>query len=590
MAMSVLTFLVKSWRLLYLIAVPLLLLPLPLVAKTQAGWCSYVMLWMAFYWMAEPLPLPVTSFLPVLLFPLLGIMSSEETAMAYLNDIGIMIVCSLTIAGAVETTNLHKRIALKSLLVIGTSNLKLLLGFMLVTMFLSMWIPNTASTSIMAPIVLAVVDQMHGTSDGPDDKVERGKLKTVAMDGTVDQHDKSNPNQESPRPVRPVPKREGPECAEMKLRKVMLLSVAYAANIGGTGSLIGTGPNLVLKGVIEARFPDCHLVTFATWMLYNAPPMLICVLLAWLYLQWLVKLAMKDCRRLTEDKIREEITRRYDDLGPLSFPEMVVIGLMVIMVSLWFTMRPRFFIGWADLLPHGHTIKGTVPAMAVALLLFVIPKNPRRPTTSPPIMTWEEANAKAQWGVMVLIGGGMALAAASKKTGLSKILADELKVMNALPNGVTVTLFCFAASLLTEITSNTAVISILLPVILDMAVGLRVHPLYFAMPVTIACSFSFMLPAATPPNAIVYGLGNLRIPDMAKPGFVMNTVCVVVEIAMIHILGFPIFNLGSFPSWADPYHNTTEILPHSSGNLSMFHGNDTVLNSTDVPLLNWAST
>uniref|UniRef100_V5IDK5 Putative solute carrier family 13 member 2 n=1 Tax=Ixodes ricinus TaxID=34613 RepID=V5IDK5_IXORI len=224
---------------------------------------------------------------------------------------------------------------------------------------------------------------------------------------------------------------------------------------------------------------------------------------------------------------------------------------MITMIILWFTLKPQIFTGWVELFPYAKMIKPTVPAMAITFLLFIIPKNPRSPSTSPPLLTWEEANEKAQWGIAILIGGGMCLAEASKESGLSSILVENLKSLEVLPTALTALILCFAASMFTEITSNTAVSSILLPVVCEMAVALQVHPLYLALPVTIGCSFSFMLPAATPPNAIVFGLAKLKILDMAKPGFIMNTICVLVEVAMIHALGFPIFGLTTYPSWAD---------------------------------------
>ncbi|XP_042146422.1 solute carrier family 13 member 2 [Ixodes scapularis] len=537
----------RSWRLLYVILVPLLLLPIPFSLGGKAGWCAYILLWMAFYWTAEAIPLPVTSFMPVILFPLFGILSSAKVSTFYLNEIGILIVCSLTMAAAVESSNLHRRIALKSLLAIGTSNLRLLLGFMLVTMFLSMWIPNTASTSIMAPIVMAVVDQMHASSklykNHPEPEMTpctRHQLRLRRHSDRSRGRDTRNNNDTSE------------DAGKVLMRKTMLLSVAYAANIGGTGSLIGTAPNLVLKGLFEELFPMSTELTFATWMLYNVPTMILCVLLAWIYLQWTARSALRDkSADALEERIREEILRRYKELGSFSFPETAVLTLMITMIILWFTLKPQIFTGWVELFPYAKMIKPTVPAMAITFLLFIIPKNPRSPSTSPPLLTWEEANEKAQWGIAILIGGGMCLAEASKESGLSSILVENLKSLEVLPTALTALILCFAASMFTEITSNTAVSSILLPVVCEMAVALQVHPLYLALPVTIGCSFSFMLPAATPPNAIVFGLAKLKILDMAKPGFIMNTICVLVEVAMIHALGFPIFGLTTYPSWAD---------------------------------------
>ncbi|XP_054917244.1 Na(+)/citrate cotransporter-like isoform X2 [Dermacentor andersoni] len=502
----------KSWRLLYIFGVPLLLLPVAMYVEGKAGWCAYILLWMAFYWSAEAIPLAATALMPVFLFPFFGILNSQKVASFYLNEIGMVMLCSLIMAGAVETSNLHKRIALKSLLGIGTSNLRLLLGFMLVTMALSVWIPNTASTSIMAPIVIAVVDLVHTASSSVEDDEEGNASECL------------NKAKDSA----PVPQRKlsSSQLTRQKaLLTTMLLSVAYAANIGSTGSPIGTGPNLVLKDLIDEMFPSSTEVSFASWMLYNIPTMILCVLVAWAYLLLSSIRTMRSSSHCTaQEKVREEIARRYNELGPLSFPEVCVMFLMVVMILLWVTMEPLLLPGWVDLLPFGNAIKASAPAMLVTLLLFCIPRDPRQPWKSGPIITWREASDRAQWGVMILIGGGMAAGEAC------------------------------------------------------MAVARGVHPLYFAIPVTIGCSFSFMLPAATPPNAIVYDLGNLRIPDMAKPGLMMNMLCSLVETAMIHALGVYVFGLQSFPEWArekelSPLLNVTDSHVHTSISMAQNYTN-----------------
>ncbi|XP_077534217.1 Na(+)/citrate cotransporter-like [Haemaphysalis longicornis] len=527
----------KSWRLLYIVGVPLLLLPVAAYVQGKAGWCAYILLWMAFYWSAEAIPLAATALMPVFLFPFFGILDSQKVVGFYLNEIGMVMLCSLIMAGAVETSNLHKRIALKSLLAIGTSNLRLLLGFMLVTMALSVWIPNTASTSIMAPIVIAVVDLVQTTSCAfEEDEESRAECLKRDKDDAPVQRRRLSGSQVS---------------RKNALLTTMLLSVAYAANIGSTGSPIGTGPNLVLKDLIDDMFPKSTEVSFASWMLYNIPTMILCVLVAWAYLLLSSIRTFKSSNRgTTEQKIREEIARRYGELGPISFPEVCVMFLMAVMILLWVTMESLLLPGWVDSLPFGSAIKASAPAMLVTLLLFAIPRNPRRPWKSEPIITWREASDRAQWGVMILIGGGMAAGEACMQSGLSALLVERLKGLEVLPEVLTVLLLCFAASMLTEVTSNAAVSSILLPVVCRTAIARGVHPLYFAIPVTIGCSFSFMLPAATPPNAIVYDLGKLRIPDMAKPGLMMNMLCSLVETAMIHALGVYVFGLQSFPDWA----------------------------------------
>ncbi|XP_075744004.1 solute carrier family 13 member 2-like [Rhipicephalus microplus] len=474
-------------------------------------------------------------------------------------------------AGAVEVSNLLKRIALRSLLAIGTSNLRLLLGFMLVTMVLSMWIPNTASTSIMAPIAMAVVDQMHTSTKSHFKDVESSDFEfLMKQQEPIHKYNKISSRKDSSNAA----DSQG-HSRQKKLRTVMLLSVAYAANIGGTGSLIGTGSNLVLKGLMDDMFPESTELTFTTWMLYNAPTMLICVLIGW---ACLLVFARKEMRMPLSDaaaeKVHAEITGQYRNLGPISFSEWCVMFLMSSMVLLWFTMKPQMFPGWVEMIPHQTFLKPSAPAVLVMFLLFVIPKDPRVPGGRG-LITWREASERAQWGVIILVGGGMCLAEGCKQSGLSTMLVQHLKSLDCLPNVVTVFVLCFAASMFTEVMSNPTVSSILLPVVCQMALAIGVHPLYLAMPVTIGCSFSFMLPAATPPNAIVYELAKMKIHDMVKPGFFMNMLCVAVEVCMIHALGLPIFGLGALPEWAR--HNVATVSPTAAPNATNVFTLPTVL-------------
>ncbi|XP_077554510.1 Na(+)/citrate cotransporter-like isoform X2 [Haemaphysalis longicornis] len=535
----------RSWRLIYTLCVPVAVLPVAVCIGGKAGWCAYIMLWMASYWSAEVVPLAVTSLMPVFLFPFFGIVPSQTVTTFYMNEIGIVGVCSLIMAGAVERSNLHKRIALKSLIAIGTSNFRLLLGVMVITMVLSMWIPNTAAASIMAPIVMAIVDQMYTSTKSQLKDVERSELEPLNKQADTPAREDSQVVGKSEQCTDECRS----ESSQKVIRTTMLLSVAYAANIGGTGSIFGTGPNMVLKGLMDELFPESTELTFATWMMYNVPTMVICVLLAYAYLLVTARRVLSSSDASSEGKIREEISRRYQDLGPISFAELCVAFLMTSMILLWFTMKPQMFPGWVEFLPYGKIIKPSAPAMIAIFLLFVIPKDPRRPTGRS-LITWDEASDSAQWGVILLIGGGSCLAEGCKQSGLSAFLVEHLKSLDVLPHAMIALVLCFAASMLTEVMSNTAISSILLPVVCNMAIAMGVHPLYLAMPVTIGCSFSFMLPAASPPNAIVYELAELSIPEMARPGFVMNMVCVIIEVAMIHVLGFPIFGLGRLPEWA----------------------------------------
>ncbi|KAL1467330.1 hypothetical protein MTO96_026213 [Rhipicephalus appendiculatus] len=372
--------LLGSWQLMYVVAVPLLLLPLPFYMQSKAGLSAYAMLWMAFYWTAEPIPLPVTALMPLVLFPLFGVLSTAQTTKLYFNNIGFVMFGSLVVAAAVEVSNLHRRLALGALLAVGTSNRRLLFGFMLVTMFMSMWIPNTASASIMVPIVMAVFDHIQLLAKEAEVTVV-SPVQPVTVVSPV-----KSPEKPTPVPVVEEALPAENELPVIQMRKVMLLAVAYAANIGGTGSVIGTPPNLILQALYIKQFKQDDL-TFLAWMLYNVPPMLVCTFLAWLYTQWIVaKLTPKGTEQESREKIKQELERRYTNLGPMK--------------------TPRIVPGWATLFPYGKNITSCVPAVLITILMFVVPKDPLSGSQSLGLLTWEEANSKVHWGVMLLICGG----------------------------------------------------------------------------------------------------------------------------------------------------------------------------------------
>ncbi|XP_037512131.1 solute carrier family 13 member 4-like [Rhipicephalus sanguineus] len=522
----------RSWRMTYIVGVPTLLLPLPLYMNSKAGWCVYCMVWMAMYWTTEIIPLPATALLPLAMFPLLGILSTGETTALYFNDIGFIILSSLTLAVAVECTNLHKRIALKSLLIFGMSKRRIVFAIMMISMFLSLWIPNTASASIMGPITVAVADQMQKASH----KFGRGFQLRKDIASAMDKE-----------------QLRSSEIAAY-VRKMMLLSVTYACNVGGTGSLIGTAPNQILKSIFDQRFPEANELTYAWWMLLNVPAMIVLVLLAYSYVQWSIerKGGATMLGEAAEARLTAEVTRRYNDLGPLTFAEATVVFMLVLTVFLLLTMRPQILPGWASMFPEPYYIRASVPMVVVSVLLFVIPRDPCMADTIP-ILTWDEVNNRVSWGTVLVICGGMTLAEASKKSGLSRTVATTLAWFESVPRKLVLSALCLLASFTSELASNSAVSSLMIPVVIDLAVLTKNHPLYYALPVAVCCSFSFMLPAATPTNAIVYHLGHMTPRDMARPGVLMNLMTVAGEIVSVHVVAVYLLGLDSMPWWAKDY-------------------------------------
>ncbi|KAF8768342.1 Solute carrier family 13 member 2 like protein [Argiope bruennichi] len=451
---------------------PFLLLPLA-ISPHQESKCAYIILWMAVYWCLEPVHLAVTALLPVVLMPTLGILTGEEVCSNYMKEVLMMFLGGLAVAVAVEHCNLHERLALKVLLLLGTDTKWLMLGFMLTTMFLSMWISNTATTAMMVPIVEAVMME----------------LKSSVQRTTTD---------------------SGLLVALNALHKTLLLSIAYSANCGGTGTVTGTSPNMILKGFLEEHKQDEE----------------------------------------NKKNIRRVISVRYSELGAITFHEMAVLCCFIVLVFLWVFREPKFMSGWADLFSSDTRKGDAVPVIAILFLLFLIPAEPWRIRDSPALLKWSAVQSKLPWGLVLLLGGGFALAQGTQKSGLSKWLGAQMTQLSFLSPSVMQFLLCAFTAGLTEIISNSTVATILLPVVNQMALTFHIHPLYLMLPVTVASSYAFMLPVATGPNAIVFDSGHMKTVDMVKPGSVMNIICCCVQMFMINTLGTVMFNLNTFPSWA----------------------------------------
>lgn len=567
------------WRGIMSVVMPIILLPLIVVINTSESRCAYVMLLMAAYWMTEALPLPVTALIPVFAFPMLGVLGTSEVTVCYMTETNMMFLGGLTVAIAVEHCNLHRRIALFVLIRAGQSPRRLMLGFMMCTMFLSMWISNTATTAMMVPITEAIVAELF-----PKEK-EVPDADGISIISTADekQQIEDTDSQSSYTSTEVEPTDGKVELSEMgkKLRLAMLLSVAYSANIGGTGVVTGTAPNMVLMSQLQTTFGDSQPLTFASWMGFNIPGMVLCVFLAWLWLQYLfIGLRTNIIGVVTKEQETAALVllkRKYTELGIVRFHEKVVACLFFILVGLWVFRSPQFVTGWANLIEDGYgdkpnlKVENASAALLIVVLLFMVPKSldfwrSRNPEDKSPVshegcLNWKVVNDKLPWGIILLLGGGFAMAEASQQSGLSEWLGKALQhLVEKMPSAAIVFVLSLMTAMLTEVSSNTATASILLPVLKSLSLNLKMNPIYIMLPTTICCSYAFMLPVATPPNAIVFAATNMRIITMMKTGIVMNVICVCAITLMINTLGIPLFDVHSFPDWADVSLNSTHIM------------------------------
>ncbi|XP_061537354.1 solute carrier family 13 member 2-like isoform X2 [Phycodurus eques] len=535
---------------------------------------------MALYWCTECIPLAATALLPVILFPMMKIMESDEVCIQYLKDSNMLFIGGLLVAIAVEHWNLHKRIALQVLLFVGVKPSLLMIGFMGTTAFLSMWISNTASTAMMLPIANAVLQQLsdseanaegrahdlqgarHGMENQGFEMNDTNECKEVKQKDSSSNMDRDNvevtDNDVSKgcawSPEMAEQRRNKREQKYMKLTKGMSLCVCYAASIGGTATLTGTTPNVILKGQIDKLFPENGgVINFANWFGFAFPNMILMLALAWLWLQFMfLGLNFKKsfgwgAESAGDKEAYQVIKEEYKRLGKMSFAEASVLVIFTLLVLLWFTREPGFIPGWATVLfnqKKAYVTDGTVAILMSALFFCIPSKFPKCGRTSedggpaeaaPPLLTWEIVHEKMPWNILLLLGGGFALAHGSE----------------SIPPFAISILLCLMVAMFTECSSNTATTTLFLPILGAMATAIKLHPLYVMFPCTIAASLAFMLPVATPPNAIAFSYGNLKVMDMAKAGFILNFIGVLTINIGINTWGVAMFDLNSFPSWAN---------------------------------------
>ena len=432
-------------------------------------------LWIAVWWITEAIPIAVTALLPIILFPLTGGLDLNTTTNAFGHKFVFLYMGGFIIAIAIEKWNLHKRIALNIIQFIGTDVKKILLGVMVATAFLSMWISNTATAVMMLPIGIAIINQL-----------------------------KDNPNTD--------------EDENLVFGKVMMLAIAYSASIGGIATLIGTPPNLVLAGVVLDTYN--YEITFLQWFMFGFPIALIMLIISWKYL---TSIAYKFQQKEFPGG-KAEIKRLLKNLGNISYEEKMVATVFATTAFFWIT---RSFL-FDKLLPE---LDDTIIAIGFAVVLFLIPSKDK----SQQLMNWEDA-VKLPWGIILLFGGGMAIANGFESSGLALWIGNQMTLLVGMTTIILVLLLIAAVNFLTEITSNLATTAMLLPVLAPMAITVDLHPFVLMVGAAVAASCAFMLPVATPPNAVVFGAGYLRIPDMVNKGFVMNIVSIIILTLFVYFL------------------------------------------------------
>ncbi|KYO42139.1 Na(+)/dicarboxylate cotransporter 3 isoform X1 [Alligator mississippiensis] len=581
----------KVWslrRFLVLLCTPLVLLPVLLSLPPKEGRCLYVILVMALYWCTEALPLAVTALLPIILFPFLGILPSNKVCPQYFLDTNFLFLSGLIMAAAIEEWNLHRRIALKVLMLVGVQPARLILGMMLTTSFLSMWLSNTASTAMMLPIASAILKSLFGEKEVSRDlnkeneesqaSFQQNKLYTVPteLQFLASTEDKDLTEEKDVAINVPSDLKKEEEY-KTNIWKGFLISIPYAASIGGTATLTGTAPNLILLGQLKSFFPACDVVNFGSWFVFAFPLMVLFLVFGWLWISFLYGgFNLRGCRKKKSDirvdaeaQAKAVIKEDYQKLGPIKFAEQAVFVLFCLFAILLFSRDPKFIPGWASFFAPGFVSDAVTGVTIVTILFFFPSQKPsfkwwfdlKAPNTeNQPLLTWRKAQETVPWNIILLLGGGFAMAKGCEESGLSVWIGGRLQPLEGVPPPVAVLLITIVIALFTEFASNTATIIIFLPVLAELAIRLKVNPLYLMIPGTVGSSYAFMLPVSTPPNSIAFSSGHLLVKDMARTGLLMNLMGVLLLSLAMNTWAKSIFQLGDFPAWANIHAENVTVL------------------------------
>lgn len=458
---------------------------------------------MAFWWVSEAIPLAATSLIPLILFPTLGIYNGEGTASTYFNSTIALFLGGMIIAIAMEQWNLHKRISLKIILMMGTNQSRIVLGFLIASTFISMWISNTATAVMMLPIGLAIISELE-------EEFSKEKIQNFTIS--------------------------------------ILIAIAYGCTIGGMMTLVGTPPNLSFVRILHIIFPEAPDISFGKWLQLGLPIGIIMVLVTWIFL---TKIIFKPNKEVLINK--NVIRNEYNNLGKISFEEKIV-GLIFLITAILWVFRIDLELGlitipgWSKIFKNSNFINDGTVAIAMSTILFLIPTKSK--IKSKRILS-ADVFRKIPWDVILLFGGGFALAKGFIESGLSDFIGNLFVNFKSISPILLMVILSFFVKILTEFTSNTATAEMILPIAASISVALNINPLLLMITVTLAASLGFMFPSATPPNAVIFGSQRIKIFDLAKAGSFLSIFSILLTVLMIYFLGIVLFdiNLSSLPNW-----------------------------------------
>ncbi|XP_077984615.1 Na(+)/dicarboxylate cotransporter 3-like [Glandiceps talaboti] len=551
------------------ILTPLLLLPVPLCYPTPAGKCGYVVVVMMVFLVLEALPLPITGMIPLVSFPLLGIQDYQTVAKSYAVDTILFIMAVMIVATAVESTNLHRRIVLRCLLLLGSNPYRILIGLMCSGFFLSMWVPNIAVIAMMMPIAIGINKELGSKrilKEIQSTPSQQGHHSELLEMTNIDIENETNKVEDQQKP-------EG-----YRAGKYILLGLLYSVNLGGSATLIGTIIPPVANGQMVIEYGPDSTMTYGKWLAFALPLELLCLVSTYLWIVFLMWRITKKNRKNnkyadveemasngeiiianaenSKTGVHDYIKQECIQLGSMKWAEACTLVIIIVLTLLWCFADLDSIDGWFSLFPDRYPSLTCVTS-GFAILFFIVPRDfeqfklTQKSENFKAILDWKYVVKKVPWGINIVLGAYFALGNGIKATGVfAGIETLMAKGLADVDDWIIVLAITVIAAVLTEFTGNVAILLVFFPIVTALAKATNTHPHLFVIPLTLACNMALMLPIATAPNLVFYSYKEVTTGDMIKCGWMVNVLSLILLNLLINTYGYVIFDYSNNPTWA----------------------------------------
>ncbi|OQV25521.1 Solute carrier family 13 member 3 [Hypsibius exemplaris] len=569
--------LLAQWRLFAFMLVPVACMPLPISWNTDSGKAAYVILVTSIFMVLDIIPLSATVLFAIFLIPMTGVQTIQETSKHFVTDSYLFLLGVVMLAVAIEEVNLHKRMSLFTLRVIGASPSRLIFGFIHISGFLSMWMPNTAVTLMILPIAIAISETLeipdqngrrlsaaprHPLSDTIQMRRTGKKEIAIGIPSPYFEDDGTALIDKGYRPSKNTNFGNG-DIDPKVLSKALQLAVAFAANIGGMATLIGSHPNIIFRLTVEKIYGMDTGLNFLSYFLICAPVALAALFTTWIIFSAIYVPRWCRCSRNRSSPLVKSLTEQrkmfldeqYRELGPVSPAEISVVVTFIVVIGLWLTRHPQIFPGWATLLPPNFATD-SLPTFFAVVLLFVWPADFQEFARGiyRPLLVWKRVQAKLPWDLLIFNGGVTVLSQLAQDSGLITVMGTLIPNLQALSPWHVAIIISIISSVLTEFTNNSIVTAMFIPILANYAEDTGVNPLYYMLACTMSSMFSFMVPISSFPTLIVYGYGTVTRRDMLKAGLGPKIVCILMLVVSLEFLGELVLpGWKTFPVWANEH-------------------------------------